>query len=283
MKLFSYQITEILKFPLKKFCGITIFSVFFLIGIEYSNSFKLPESSIFLSQKNSPQSADNLHLNVFNGNLDHHLHQNPLQSVAKNKIYIPRNTSPNNLILKNNVKTQNLEKNVSRMKRNIEIEQLTLKNLKIAIYESNFTIFEDYKVEELFDILTSSIDNYDEEFFWKGELFQHIYNDDKIRKLYAIYMIKHLSDYQADNVLDFYYKKLSFCEIQNNDYFGQTNRDNQEYNEKDDEAQLFKKIISTDRNFLDENRVFIKKYNKMFKLFWEHNFLYFHSFANCFR
>ncbi|EJW04252.1 hypothetical protein EDEG_04262, partial [Edhazardia aedis USNM 41457] len=63
-----------------------------------------------------------------------------------------------------------------------------------------------------------------------------------------------------------------FCEIPDEDSVELKSLNYNEGYEKTPEIIKLEKIISPNRNFLDENNVFIRKFNKMFKFFWQHNF-----------
>ncbi|EJW04276.1 hypothetical protein EDEG_04257, partial [Edhazardia aedis USNM 41457] len=74
------------------------------------------------------------------------------------------------------------------------------------------------------------------------------------------------------NVIGFFFVHNHFCEIPDEDSVELKSLNYNEEYEKTPEIIKLEKIISPNRNFLDENNVFIRKFNKMFKFFWQHNF-----------
>ncbi|EJW01731.1 hypothetical protein EDEG_03747 [Edhazardia aedis USNM 41457] len=170
------------------------------------------------------------------------------------------------------VKEMNPKIESSFVKRSIGDGKLSLEDLKLSLSNDKMAILDNNRIIDLFNLLTTQVDNYKEEFMLKGELYQLIYNHEVLRKLYERYLRGEMNDFQADNVIDFYFKWLFSCKSLNENYFeGKIVKDLYDY-EKDEESLKYRRLISPNRDFLNENSVYIKNFNKMFGLFWQHNF-----------
>ncbi|EJW03271.1 hypothetical protein EDEG_02375 [Edhazardia aedis USNM 41457] len=272
------MLVDMIVFPIKKLFSLVIGLFSFLNVVKYTNPYKISKSSQQLSQDSPQTEAYSFSLTMLGNVIDHHSKQNPIHNNVKTEDKFRQE-----LMLYDNVIENNVEKEGSVLKRSIVDGNITLSDLQQAIYDGKDAIFNEYKIEDMFDLLTNEIQDYKEEFVWKGRLFQLIYNNLKIRKLYEMIMIEEYEDFQADNVLHFYNKKLSFCEIPKNNYLEQENANNQQEYERDKKTTLLlNRIINQNRNYLDENRDYINKFNKMFKLFWEHNFYMFEGLRSHF-
>ncbi|EJW01725.1 hypothetical protein EDEG_03750 [Edhazardia aedis USNM 41457] len=254
---------------------ILLFSGLLMYLIKISNPYKIPKASP-LTIQNYSQITENLHTDDLINRLDPYFQQNPSLNALRNINSKDEKLDSNMKIIEDeSVKEKDSEHINSLVKRSIEDGNPTQAELKDAILARKDIIFESNRINDLFDLLNESDDKYKEEFFWKGQLYQLIYNNDIFQKLYTAYIKNMVKDAQADNVFDFVFKNNFFCKIQNNDFFVAGNMNNQDTYEKDEDVLKLKRIISPDRNFLEENKIFLMKFNKSFKLYWEHNFAMF--------
>ncbi|EJW02681.1 hypothetical protein EDEG_02913 [Edhazardia aedis USNM 41457] len=146
-------------------------------------------------------------------------------------------------------------------------ENLTLDALKKHIETNNDKIFETNKISFLFNLLTTT-KNFDEEFYWKGRLFKliHKYVSVKMEKTNFVGASYHAS--LIKNVLEFIDRYESYKEFLTlaNDYsaiepvehFCCTNLAKAKPED----------IISIKRSYLEENSVYIKKYNIWLEVNW---------------
>ncbi|EJW01961.1 hypothetical protein EDEG_03569 [Edhazardia aedis USNM 41457] len=193
-----------------------------------------------------------------------------------------------------NLKPQNVSDEISdtskpaeNIKLDINEEDLRILNdMKNKISENNEAIFEQYKIEEIFSGLSKlGIEDPNEEFIWKGRLFRMIRYSDHVKQLSEKFKSIRVRfvDYEmaADSILEFYERHLFFSQFINDKFLYQpiTNvSEGDSYCKTPNSIVKAVDVISIEphdryHSFIDENRVFIKKYNRIFELFWQKFFV----------
>ncbi|EJW01946.1 hypothetical protein EDEG_03590 [Edhazardia aedis USNM 41457] len=158
----------------------------------------------------------------------------------------------------------------------MQLKPLNLKALKDFITNNDNTIFENYDVFELFDIL-SKINDVEQVFYWKGKLHKQFANYDLFKKI-----VEEKFSYHIKNYLEADLKYISAV-YDHHMYFKKAyNKLNKENPSSDSAVYEFCKkevelrpesVFSTEKTAFQENMVFVKKFNGIFDLFWKKFFL----------
>ncbi|EJW03224.1 hypothetical protein EDEG_02392 [Edhazardia aedis USNM 41457] len=147
--------------------------------------------------------------------------------------------------------------------------------IKENIKKNDNTMFEKYSISSLFDAL-SNPDDFEDEFYWKGKLHKQLFSYHTIKKCFTDEF-----KYIAQRIISGDNRFISFFYDHYLKFKGLYNRYN---NKTDDKKQVdcccrnsneknAEDMINRTNNFLVENDIFIKKFNNIFKLFWEKFFV----------
>ncbi|EJW01990.1 hypothetical protein EDEG_03556 [Edhazardia aedis USNM 41457] len=261
----NYSFIQLIKFPSLMNVKTLFFSVLLFFVVKHSNPYKIPGTSSIITQHSS-YLPENPHTVATDSHLDQYFKQDLLLVGKENVNNFSDDLNPNLNATEIKIEESSVKK------RSIIDGILSLDELKKKIIGGKSEILEEFSIEELFNFLSVQVENFKEEFYLKGLLFKLIYNHENVRQMYVSKRLEGIMDFQADNVIHFLFSYNHFCEVPDEDSIELKSLNYIEKQEKTPEIVKLEEIIQPTRNFLDENRVFIRKFDKMFKFFWQHNF-----------
>ncbi|EJW04831.1 hypothetical protein EDEG_00968 [Edhazardia aedis USNM 41457] len=152
---------------------------------------------------------------------------------------------------------------------------MSIIKLQENISVKNYAIFEKFSISSLFDILAKT-NNFEDEFYWKGQLHYMLLDYDVVKKWFNEGFnenAKKVIDDDKNHISFFYDHHIKFRELYNRDKIFLTDKKYVDCCCKNSLGKNVEDMISIQNNFFEENKIFVIKFNNLFKLFWEKFFI----------